>query len=95
MTASVTSQGPLEYDTVLVRVMLEIDPNNNDLLQKQEMMQGLPGNCASRVLATKYLVFVGCARRGLMEVFRADTLEKIDMWTINAFTEEWSITSSS
>lgn len=59
------------------------------------MMKPTPGNCGTRVLVTKYLVFVGCARRGLMEVFRADTLEKIDMWTINAFTEEWSLTSSS
>lgn len=32
MTTAVS--GSPDYETVLIRVMLEIDPNNNDLLQK-------------------------------------------------------------
>lgn len=49
---STAVSGGTGYNQVLTHVMLERDPNNNDLLQKQESMKPLPGNCASRVLAS-------------------------------------------
>jgi hypothetical protein len=30
-----------------------------------------------------------------MEVFRSDTLERVDSWTTNPFTDEWSISAAS
>jgi len=37
------------FDTTLMRVLFEINPNDGSLLQKIESFVGLPGNCASRI----------------------------------------------
>jgi 6-phosphogluconolactonase (cycloisomerase 2 family) len=79
------------FETTLMRVEFEIDPNNGSLLQKLESFVGLPGNCATRIQVTKYLVFVGCSKRGLIEVFRTDSLYKIDSKKISYFGENWHV----
>jgi len=91
MFMTVNVAGRTEYQESLVRVALDIDPNDGSLLQKTEVLLGLPGNCATSVKVTKYLIFVGCSKRGLMEVFRSDSLDKVDILKISYFTEDWSV----
>ena len=88
---SIQVENDPQFKTFLSRVVFEIDPNNGDLLQKNEQLAGLVNNCATRVEVTKYIVIVACPAFGLVEAFRTDSLEKIDSFKITTFDEEFSV----
>ena len=52
-----------------------LDPVTNETVDVTETMIGMTDNCAERIRVTNLLLFVSCPAKGLMQVFRTDTLD--------------------
>jgi hypothetical protein len=73
-TVSVSGDDKNKY--ALHRVALQIDPYTTELLQYTDKSTGMGfNNCGSKVIVTKYIVFVGCASRGVIDMFVTNDLD--------------------
>ena len=74
---------------------LEGIDNNITLIDSEKAIYSLSGqNCGSQVKMTKSLVFVGCAERGLIEVFQRRNMERLTLvnkWQKEGIGEDWSL----
>jgi hypothetical protein len=72
-----------DYST-LAKISFRVNSDVGMVYLAQNVTQTiqLENNCATKVKASRFLLFVGCSHKGLMEVYRTDTMAKVEQKNI-------------